>query len=392
MKIKKELWLIIPFIFTTFSIGLLNLVEKDRESSPVENRLLQQSPGIEDIKNKEYTSIFETYYTDQFIGRDSLLKLYAKYERATNHSTVRNHYIINDEWILSKKEAKLDEESLQKHADILNYFSISPTDSGKKVYYVSSPCKSQALDHLYPSYAETNYVLDNLERFEKKLDKKYITFINIDKYFKENIPDSQKEKMYFKTDHHWNITGAFEGFKYIINSMNILEEEQQYLLDNDNYTFEIDKNKNVMGSYNSNTFNMLSPKDDVPYIYPKYTTNFEFFKYIEGEYKQVDMNEIVATGRNNDQLTYSQAYNPDHSLYKIINKNAPIDKKILIIKDSYQSATTLMFANLFKTVEIFDPRIDTNIYPSDIIKDDETDIIVYMFNSSTFTSMVDRLI
>lgn len=392
MKLQKEHWLVIPFIFSIFSVSVINILSADRESSPVENRILQQAPNLENFKTKDYFSLYDKYYTDQFFGRDEMLKLYANYERKTNHSTVKNHYIINDEWILSKKIEKISDEDLQRRADILNYFSTIPKDSGKDIYYISTPCKSQALDHLYPKYSESNYVLDNLNRFKQKINKQYVNFINIDQHFNDNLSNEEKEHMYLKTDHHWNGIGALEGFKYIIKNMNILNDENEYLISDDNYTIQIDKDKEVMGSYNINTFNMLSPKDDIPYIRSKQNNKYNFYTYQSGEYIKIDESEIVATGKNNTQLTYSQAYIQDQSLYKVVNENAPIDKKVLIIKDSYQAPTSIWFADIFKTVEVFDPRIDTSIYPSQLVKDEETDIILYMFNSATFESMVDRLI
>lgn len=392
MKIKKELWIVTPFVITIFGVGILNFLAIDRESSKVENRLLQQVPGIENIISKDYPSIYETYYTDQFVGRDKILKLYANYEFKSNKSTVRKHYIVNNEWILPKKVTKKDDKRIQDIADTLNYFSISPKDNGKDIYYVSTPCKSQALDYKYPKYAEDGFVFDNLERFEEKIDKNYINFINIDKHFRDNVSNKEKESMYFKTDHHWNATGAFEGFKYIIKNMNVLDDKNKHLIDDDNFIYEVDTNKNFMGSYNLNIFNMLSQKDNVPYIRSKQNNKYELFKYESGNYVKSDVNNLVATGRNNDTLTYSQAYIPDNSLYKIVNNDAPIDKKVLIIKDSFQSPTTLWFADIFKTVEVFDPRIDTSIYASNVIKEQDPDIILFMFNSSTFDTMIDRLL
>lgn len=392
MKLQKELWLVVPFILTTFGVGALNLLATDRESSPVENRLLQKVPGIENIVAKDYSTIYEKYYTDQFIGRDEILKLYANYELKSNHSTIRNHYIVDNEWIFPKKVTKISDESIQRLANTLTYFSVSPKDSGKDIYYISTPCKSEALEHKYPYYSEDGFGLDNLNRLEKKIDKNYVKFINIDKHFKDNFTNKEKESMYFKTDHHWNGKGALEGFKHIIRSMNVLDDTNKYLIEDDNFICEIDKNKNVMGSYNANVFNIVNPKDDVPYIRSKQNNEYEFFKYESGKYIKTDMNTLVATGKNNDTLAYSQAYIPDQSLYRVVNNNAPIDKKILIIKDSFQAPTTLLFADIFKTVEVFDPRIDTSIYPSQVVKQDDVDIILYMFNSSTFGSMIDRLV
>lgn len=38
-------------------------------------------------------------------------------------------------------------------------------------------------------------------------------------YFKKNYTNEEIQSMYFKTDHHWNMDGAFLGYQYIMNTI-----------------------------------------------------------------------------------------------------------------------------------------------------------------------------
>ena len=76
------------------------------------------------------------------------------------------------------------------------------------------------------------------------------------------------------------------------------------------------------------------------------------------------------------------------------SKNPYGDKKILIFRDSYQAPTTWLFADLFSEVEIVDPRNIDKIDKTyeEIIKDSNSDIVMFMYNSSGFDSMVKAMI
>lgn len=391
MKNYKQLWIIIPFISTIFGIGILNILSKDKADSQTENRTLQQAPGIENIINKDYATIYENYYTDQFIGRNKLLKLYTKLEIISNKSTVRGHYIIDNEWIMPGKISKQDDQIITDTANKLNEYSKKISREGRDIYYVSTPCKSQALDHMYPKYAGNNFALDNVSKFGDRLDKRYIDFINIDKHFNENFTEKERESMYFKTDHHWNGIGGFEGFKYIIDNMDIDYKGNENLLEDDNFIRINKTDKNFIGSYNRNLFYLFSQNENIPYVYSKKSKKYEYFNDNGNGYQPIDGDLLISTEKDLPDTTYGGAYTNDIPLYKIVNKDAPIDKKIMIIRDSYQAPTTLLFADLFKSVEILDPRNSLDITPSKAIEKYNPDIVIFMFNSETYSYMVDMI-
>ena len=79
------------------------------------------------------------------------------------------------------------------------------------------------------------------------------------------------------------------------------------------------------------------------------------------------------------------------SILKIRNEDALSDKKILIIRDSYQAPTSWLFADIFSEVQLVDPRyIDKlDISIDDIIRDSKADLVMFMYNTSDFKMMID---
>lgn len=388
MNNKRCLWLIIPFMLTICTVGIINLLTLDKTQSDAENRTLQQRPGVQNIIDKDYSKLYESYYTDQFIGRDNLLKLFTKMEIAMNKSTIRGHYIINNEWILPHKIGKKDSTNLSNLANKLNNIAMDLKNDNKDVYFVSTPSKIIALNHLYPKYSEKGYGMENLEEFNSQLDYKNINLINIDKYFKESFNNEQLESLYFKTDHHWNGLGAFEGFKYIMGKMNYLDKENTNKIFS-GYEKMVETNKLFLGSYNRNLFSLFSKNEEIPYMYNSNAKEYEYFNYNGNEYVPMEKELLISTEMKFDEVTYGGAYTYDIPLYKIVNTDAPIKKKILIVKDSFQTPTTLMFADFFESVEILDPRNSLGLLSSNVIKESNPDIVMFMFNSETFDSMID---
>lgn len=391
MKKIKYFWLTVPFIVFIFGIGILNLLSKDKAESLNENRSLQQAPGIENIINRDYPKIYETYYTDQFINRDSLLKLYTKLQIKMNKSTVRGYYIIDNKWIMPNKVVKQKDEQIKHIADKVNEFSKKIKKDSREIYYISTPCKSQALDGLYPKFSGNGFALENVSKFGQNLDGNYINFINIDKYFHNEFSEKEKEKMYFKTDHHWNGIGAFEGFKYIIKNMNVLNENNKDLIDDSNFEISEITNKKFLGSYNRNLFSLFSKDENIPYVNSKERKKYEYFNNNGQGYEISDESKLISTEKNFDEITYGGAYTSDIPLYKIENKDAPINKKVLIVRDSYQAPTTLLFADLFNSVEILDPRNNIDLNVSKVVNESNPDVVVFMFNSETYGGMVDLI-
>ena len=133
--------------------------------------------------------------------------------------------------------------------------------------------------------------------------------------------------------------------------------------------------------------------------YPDYFTikenknnNAEYF--LNGE--KVKEEDVIATSRHEKEGDYGGAYSrgAQMNILKIKNEDAFSDKKILVIRDSMQGATTWLFRDFFKETELVDPRNIANIKKSytDVIKESDADIVLFMFNSSGFDSMINEMI
>ena len=264
--------------------------------------------------------------------------------------TVGNYYLVKDNWILGKFSKIIQ--------DAINTLSNNARTQNKDVYFISMTHKTNMLKHLYPDFVMNKENIDlNKQSFKSKLDKNNISFIDIDGYFLSNFTESQREKFYFKTDHHWNGLGAFEGFKFMINNVNLgLSNDtiNSYL---DGYRIKEVKEKEFLGSYNRKLNLIVKEKEFANYVY-----------------------------RNGSKLEY---YICDGYTDKKIS-----EKKVLVFRDSYQAPMTWLLADVFKEVEIIDPRYIENIDMTyeDMIVNSKSDIVMFMYNSFGFEGMIKEMI
>ena len=114
-------------------------------------------------------------------------------------------------------------------------------------------------------------------------------------------------------------------------------------------------------------------------------------KYYDLNNKEINEDKIIASDKNKNEITYGGGYTNDYPYYKVVNKNAITDKKILIIKDSFEAPLTWLFSDVFEEVEIVDLRhIDLSI--DEILDKSKSDIVTVMFNNGLdLNSMLENI-
>ncbi|MDK2562910.1 hypothetical protein QOZ84_05065 [Romboutsia sedimentorum] len=392
MNKKKSKYIIVPFLGIIFGFFVINILNPDKHYSLAENRNLEKKPTIESIKKGTYFSDYEKYYNDKFPLREEMISINNKSQAALNKTQVGNYYLGEDNWILGKFPRILSEKQLTRYSNTINGLSEISQSLGKDVYFAMTPHKTNILKHLYPKYVDNTENIDtNINNFKSTLESDLINYIDMDEYFLDNFDKKELEKLYFKTDHHWKGIGAFEGFKMIASKMDLGISENKLKNHFDRYKTTTSSKKKFIGSYNQN-LDMIVDENEYPnYAYIK-GGKYEFS--LNGKNKKEE--DIITTCRDKKEWDYGGAYTrgSETNMLEIKNKDALIDKKILVFRDSYQAPTTLMFADLFSEVEMIDPRNIDNINKTyeEIIKESNSDIVMFMYNSSGFDSMIDKMI
>ena len=127
---------------------------KDRTVSSVENRVLAQNPEIDakSVWSGEYFKQYESYFADQFYGRDNWVKNYTKLQMKTKPIYANGFYITKDKYILIKPDDNLPKKELDTSATHINELGEYLANKGTKLYYFSIPSKRNMLSPSLPTY------------------------------------------------------------------------------------------------------------------------------------------------------------------------------------------------------------------------------------------------
>lgn len=390
MNKKKASYIIIPFLTIVFGFLILNIITPDKKYSIAENRNLEKKPVLKDIKEGEFASKFESYYNDQFALRDEMISINKKSEVKLNKTKVGNYYLVDNNWILGMFPKLLSENQLNDYSNAIN--ELSEISLNKDVYFTMMPHKTNILKHLYPKYVDTTENIDiNKNEFSRRLESDIVTYIDMDEYMLNNFSQDELERLYFKTDHHWTGIGAFENFKMMASRMDLEVSQDELNNHFDRYKTTTVKSKNFIGSYNRNLDMIVEEEEYANYAY---IDNTKYTYELNGKKKKEE--DIIATSRNDKEWDYGGGYirGAQTNILTVKNEDALVDKKILIFRDSYQAPTTWLFADLFREVEIADPRNIDKIDKTykEIIEESNSDIVMFMYNSFGFDSMIKTMI
>ncbi|MEF9935557.1 MAG: DHHW family protein [Clostridium sp.] len=386
MNRKQAIWMIIPFLGIVFGFTALMYIKPDYYESKSENRLLAQKPVKGKTGDKTYSEAYEKYVTDQFPLRDRMLKLHTKIEIEKNKTDINGYYLQGNGWIFEKSSLRLSEDDAKECSDKINEYAKVLRSRGKEVYYASTPQKENTLVNIMPAYSNLNILSRNTQMFLGGINRGNVNLINVSDDFKKNYNSEFLENMYFKTDNHWNGIGAYAGFKSIMNGMGVKVNDSDYMV-------ESIEGKDFLGIYNQNLYSIYPEGENIEYVYRKGSGGREYYLHNGTDFQRVDKEKIIGTGIKGKEVTYSTAYTSSSIHYKTINRDAPIKKKLLIYRDSYHSAMSWLFEDMFYEVEVVDPRYisKSKTTSMDIAKTTDADIVLMMYNDFGFITMISEM-
>lgn len=335
------------------------IVKKDvNEETSVDEIVLNNSKINESPENKEIESNIiikeEQEESDELKDDEKLIGNDLSIEHSPEN--VGNFVIINsvgyEKFKFNEYNANVYIESVNKYAenligDIKIYSLIAPTSSEFNMpdeYRDLSDSQKEGIGYAYSN-----------------MDNKIIT---VDAY--SNIEAHKNEYLYFKTDHHWTALGAFRAYE---SFMKIKDEEAVPL---EKYN-RIDSKDKYLGSIYNMTQNkrLENNLDDIWYYDPLLSVEYSSINRDDTAW---DSNQIIFPSYFEHDRKYS-AFMGGDTAFSHIKVDSQMEKKILVIKDSYGNAFIPFLLPHCRDIFIVDPRyFKNNIY--DLIEDNEIDEVL----------------
>ena len=344
----KDYIVIITFVLIIFGTLLINTVTPDSSVSKSERKSLQQFPelSVKTIVDKTFMNKFETYTSDQFVGRDAYRRLKAFVVfNIFRHSDNNDIYIAEGQ--ASKYISKTNDAAINNIIKGYNHIYDTMLKDGPNVYFSIIPDKNYfiAEENGYPSIDHDALV--NKFNTELNLDIKYI-----------DLFDSLSIDDYYTTDIHWRQ-------EKIQNVVNKLATEMNFETGNAQYA----ENK-LDGFYGVYYGQSALPMRSEELIYLTLENNGIKVKLLNETYSAQRITKFEeAEMYNLEKYTGTDPYDiflhGPKQLIVIENENASSDRELVIFRDSFTSSLAPLLVESYAKITLVDLRYIANIFITD---------------------------
>lgn len=375
---KLELLLPISFFILVFGMLVSHVFITDRKTSEMENRNLtafNKEPTLNEVFSGEYSRHIESYFTDQFPAREKWLRSYVNFQASTGKVYLNDkYYVEEDGWIAAKPVMPIEEEIIHQFVNELEAISTQLEKAGIPFTFYSFPAKATYILKA-PDYMPTDSGQLNNKRVHDFLKERNVDEVRLMDYIDSTIP---VEEMYFKSDHHWTMRGAYAAYEALIKTLSErMDGHLSPIPYNENNTVCL--NNEFLGSWNKVLALTVENDDQVCYNEPidfaKVLTIYE--RTATKEY-EVAVERLYGVAKGFDQarpVNYSEGYSRDFIELNIFNDEPQVDKHLVVIKDSYFNPIQLHVAFHFRQLTVIDlryfdkPLVDylTEIQPDHVI-------------------------
>lgn len=328
-----------------FAFG--SVIAKDRDFSDMENRNLTKFPEItgETIVSGEFTENFEKYMSDQIIFKDFLVKLKVIENLALNQKYINGVYFAEDMLI---QDYQNPYNQLGTNVSYVNEFAEANSDLNCTWLLIPNAC--YVYEDRLPSYASCYDQSEVLAYIYGSVSDE----IAVTDCFDE-LMANKDEYIYYKTDHHWTMQGAYIGYESYCEFVGI-EDSSEFANNtdfdlSDVYDIEVASDE-FYGTLYSNVPTFSAEPDEV-LLYHK----------PDGEYTV----EYLDEGWTSDSLynyenleikdKYTTYLDGNHSIIKITSNAVSEDNgKLLVVKDSYAHSFLPLLADNYSEIMVVDLR------------------------------------
>ena len=362
MEKLKNYLIILPFLIFIFGITITNILKTDQVFSEIENRPLQQFPNFtwQRLRNGSFMKDFETYKTDQFVMKERWVGLKSDIERLMQRQENNGIYFGDNGFLL---EVFLEEgQHFSRNLELINTFNERMPELNTSVMLV--PTAVKIFEDKLPRFAP---VLDQgilLRKAEQTLTPQFVNVF-------ETLKDNRKEEIFFRTDHHWTMRGAYHAYLQLMEAWG-----REPFKD---YEVEVISNS-FYGTYYARANNFHLPPDRIELFQPRAEVTLTLQRGPEGEEVE-GLFDFDALEQRDQYAFFLGGVGP----LKIIRSDVESEEKLVIFIDSFAHNFIPFLAMHFKEIHVIDLRY-FNMNPYAYLEAYYFDQALFLYNLSSFGS------
>ena len=327
----------------------------------------------------------EADFSASILGKDMFLNLNGGVRRLLGQRRMNEVVKLNNGCLILDSDRPKDED-IQYSADAMKALQDKLAAQNIPMLYVMTPSKVSPTDPELPT-GEVEYLNEGMDKLYAALDEQGVSSLDLRPAF-EAYPGGYYA-LEFKTDHHWNMVGAFWAYKQIVARMeDMLDVEiPAALTDLDSYNITTYKDVEF-GGYGQRTGIAFSGAEDFDLIEPDYDT--DIVNVTTGE-----------TGSFTDVLTRKQELEANPEKFRKVvlydyffnkafdtfsNQGTPCDKKLLIVGDSMTKALAPFFVLTFQNVKCLDAYSAKTTLTQQLLDEYQPDVVLFVHHATRLNS------
>jgi len=358
------------FILLLAGTGLVSAFSKEKGFSEEENRYLMKKPvfSIETLLDGSYGEDYEEALSDQFPGRNRWVTMKVMAERLQGQTSINGVYLGRDDYLIERFE----QEDLETDRSVQNIEFLAAAVKRLKEQFGSDhvrvmmvPSASQILTEKLPAAAAPYDQMQIIKELNNAVGDKDI-FVDVEKVMAEHAA----EPVYYRTDHHWTSLGAYYGYAEWMASIGMVP------LDQDKFAI-----RTVSDSFRGTVYSKLNipvRPDTIEVYLPEKQSRYQVYYDLSENFT----NELYNWDALDIRDQYKVFLDGNHAVTRIENltlqttKSSMVERKLLIIKDSYAHSFAPFAVNHFDTVYMVDLRYYNGDISQFISENGVSDVLV----------------
>ena len=340
---SKKYCIFITVLFCAF-IGLFlvaNAAAPDREFSQMENRNLEQMPAlsVKSLLSGQFMKDFETYTTDQFVGRDAWIGLKSSTERVLGKKENNNVYFCDKDTLITR----FDQPDATKVTENLNYVNNFVENVDIPVTFSLIPTQACIWADRLPAGAPNASQTALLDQAKAAVPG--ATWADL----YSTLWAHKDEDIFYRTDHHWTSLGAYYGYTALAEALGYTPVPL------DSYTETVRSTEFYGTVFSSSGVRWVKPDTISTYV-PDTGITVTSYTYDSTGNQVAVPRALYDTSFLSVKDKYSMFLGGNQPLGVVKNANNPDGPRLLIIRDSYADSLVPFLTPHFSEIHLLDLR------------------------------------
>ena len=326
---------ILALFVAVFAVG--SLLARDRSFSADENRSLTQRPALTlaGLEDGSFFSEYSGYLADQFLGRDTWLRLDTLGVRLLGRHDVNGVYAGKNGYLFSAPEEPSG-ALLDRKAEAVNAFARAHADLN--VMVMVAPNAASILSDRLPANAPLRDQKADIADALGRLDST-VRVLDVS----DALLAHSGEEIYYRTDHHWTSLGACYAFLSAADALGSGLPVPSF----DVLTVADD----FQGTLASRS-GIHSADDAVQVFLPRDTDVEYYVNYVDSQTRSTSM---FVSSALEEKDKYTLFFGGNHPLVEIWT-TADTERSLLVLKDSYANCFMQFLTTYYDRIIMVDPR------------------------------------